>query len=262
MERAIRGWIARGLPPLIVLIAVIASLEAGLRWARVPVYMMPLPSQVLRAMTTDRLELFAALGWTGMAALSGFLASGVLGVAMAIALWASPLLRRAFYPYTIFFQTVPIVVIAPMLLFWVGFGVLPVAVCAFIVSIFPVIANTLAGLLSADPALADLFRLYGAGKLATIWKLRLPWALPGIFTGLRIAAGLAVIGTVVAECLVGQIIGRVGLGVLIVDGIHQSRLDVSFAAVLLASLLGLAMFGAVNAIARITLRRWHAGERE
>lgn len=251
------GWLAGALPPAVVLIAAIAMLEGSLRLARVPSYMMPLPSQVFVAMRRDRAELFWALVWTTLAAVSGFLASAALGILLAIALWASLLVRRAFYPYTIFFQTVPIIAIAPMLLFWLGFGLLPVGVCALIVSIFPVIANTLAGLLSADPALADLFQLYGAGKLAVLWKLRLPWALPGIFTGLRVAAGLAVIGTVVAEFLVGQMIGRVGLGVLIVDGIHQSRLDLAFAAVLLASLLGLAMFGAVNAAAALSLRRWH-----
>ena len=198
-----------------------------------------------------------ALGWTSLAAVGGFIASGVVGVLLAVMLSASPMIRRAIYPYTVFFQTVPIVAIAPMLIFWLGFGLEPVAVCAFIVSVFPVIANTLAGLLSTDAALTDLFRLYGAGGISMMWKLRLPSALPNIFTGLRIAAGLAVIGTVVAEFLVGQMIGKVGLGVLVVDGIHNSHLDIAFAAVLLASLLGLAMFAAVNWAGYMALRRWH-----
>ncbi len=85
--------------------------------------------------------------------------------------------------------------------------------------------------------------------------------MPNLFTGLRVAAGLAVIGAVVAEFLVGQTVGHVGLGVLIVDGSHQSRLDIAFAAILLASGLGLAMFAAVNLAAWLSLRRWHASER-
>ena len=174
---------------------------------------------------------------------------------------SSSLLRRAIYPYTVFFQTVPIVAIAPLLLFWLQSGLLPVAICAFIVSVFPVIANTLAGLLSTDPALVDLFRLYGAGKVPAMWKLRLPSALPNIFTGLRVAAGLAVIGSIVAEFLVGEIVGNVGLGVLVVYGIHQSHLDLAFAAVLLASFLGLLMFAAVNLASWWTLKTWHASER-
>lgn len=255
------GLIARILPPAIVLVAAVALLEVYLRAAGVKSYMMARPSDILWAMGRDRAELLSGLAWTALCALGGFAASVVFGVLIAVVLSTSSLVRRAVYPYTLFFQTVPIVAIAPMLLFWLGAGLLPVIVCAFIVSVFPVIANTLAGLLSTDPALVDLFRLYGAGKLSAMWKLRLPSALPDIFTGLRVAAGLAVIGTIVAEFLVGEIVGKVGLGVLVVDGIHQSRLDVAFAAVLLASLLGLAMFAAVNVASRLSLRNWHASER-
>jgi NitT/TauT family transport system permease protein len=246
------------LPPALVLLAALAALEAYLRLAHVHRYMMPLPSSIGMALLNDTDELLTALGWTALSAVGGFAASAVVGVALAIVLSASSLIRRAFYPYTIFFQTVPIVAIAPMLLFWIGSGPFPVAVCAFIVSVFPVIANTLAGLMSTDPALVDLFRLYGASPLSAMWKLRLPSALPSILTGLRIAAGLAVIGTVVAEFLVGQSMGKVGLGILVVDGIHQAHLDIAFAAVLLASMLGLMIFAAVNTAAWLSLRRWHA----
>ncbi len=123
------------------------------------------------------------------------------------------------------------------------------------------IANTLAGLLSTDPALVDLFRLYGARPVAAMWKLRLPSALPEILTGLRISAGLAVIGTVVAEFFVGEIVRGEGLGVRIVSATKQGEPDLAFAAVLLASLLGLTMFGAVNFVSYFALRRWHASER-
>lgn len=252
------NFLANVLPPAIVLLTATAGLEAYLRIAHVHRYMMPLPSSIGMAMANDADDLLTGLGWTALSAVSGFLASAIVGVLLAIVLSTSPLMRRAFYPYTIFFQTVPIVAIAPMLLFWIGSGPFPVAVCAFVVSVFPVIANTLSGLMSTEPALIDLFRLYGATPLSAMWKLRLPSALPNIFTGLRVAAGLAVIGTVVAEFLVGQSIGKVGLGILVVDGIHQAHLDIAFAAVLLASMLGLAMFGAVNLAAWLSLRHWHA----
>jgi len=260
MKRLGKAFWLGTLPPAAVFVAVVAALEAYIRVAHVHKYMMPLPSAIGLALINETGELLSALGWTALAAVGGFVASGIFGIAAAVVLSASPWVRRALYPYTIFFQTVPIVAIAPMLIFWLGSGLAPVAVCAFIVSVFPVIANTLTGLMSTDPALADLFRLYGAGAISAMWKLRLPSALPNIFTGLRVAAGLAVIGTVVAEFLVGQIIGRVGLGVLVVDGIHQSRLDIAFAAVLLASFLGLAMFAAVNLAGWLSLRRWHASE--
>lgn len=255
-----RDIIRRVLPPVGVFVLAVAVWATWVHLTHAPPWLFPRPIAVLRSFVNDWDKLLPSLGWTALAALAGFIASAIAGVAIAIALSASPLMRRAFYPYTLFFQTVPIVAIAPMLIIWLGVGLEPVAVCAFIVSVFPVIANTLAGLLSADPALADLFRLYGARPVASLWKLRLPSALPNIFTGLRIAAGLAVIGTVVAEFLVGQIVGAVGLGVRVVSAIHESRMDLAFAAVLLASLLGLAMFGTVNVAGHLALRRWHASE--
>jgi NitT/TauT family transport system permease protein len=254
-------FFGRVLPPVIVMIVTVALLEAFLRLAEVKPYMMALPSDIARSMWKDREDLLAGLGWTALAALGGFAASALIGVLAAVLLASSGPLRRAIYPYTVFFQTVPIIAIAPLLLFWFQSGLLPVAICAFIVSVFPVIANTLAGLLSTDPALVDLFRLYGAGKLPAMWKLRLPSALPNIFTGLRVAAGLAVIGSIVAEFFVGEIVGHVGLGVLIVYGIHQSRLDLAFAAVLFSSFLGIVMFALVNAASWWTLKNWHASER-
>ena len=133
---------------------------------------------------------------------------------------------------------------------------------AFIVSVFPVIANAINGLLSTDPALVDLFRLYGARRLDALWKLRLPSALPGLFSGLRVAAGLAVIGTVVAELLVGQIGEGAGLGVAITTAAKYGRTDRMFAGVLLTSLLGLALFAGVNLAGHRLLRRWHASEKE
>jgi len=254
------SFLKRFTPPLAVFAAVVFLWHAYATITHAPAYLLPKPIAVLHSLIANGDQLLPSLGWTALAAVGGFLASAIVGVLIAICLSTSALLRRAFYPYTVFFQTVPIIAIAPMLVIWVGFGIRPVVICAFIVSIFPVIANTLIGLLSTDPALVDLFRLYGARPLATMWKLRLPSALPEILTGLRIAAGLAVIGTVVAEFSVGEIVGAVGLGVRIVSATKQSETDLAFAAVLLASLLGLAMFGAVNLAGHLALRRWHASE--
>ncbi|MCS7034451.1 MAG: ABC transporter permease subunit, partial [Phycisphaerae bacterium] len=140
---------------------------------------------------------------------------------------------------------------------WFGFDADAVIASSFIVSLFPVIANTLSGLRSTDPALRDLFRLYGAGPLATLWKLRLPFALPSILTGLRIAAGLAVIGAIVGEFIVGS-----GLGGLIQVSRQQQKVDKVFAALLLSSLLGIALFAVVDGVSRLALRHWHASEKE
>ncbi|HET6247726.1 MAG TPA: ABC transporter permease [Tepidisphaeraceae bacterium] len=258
-----RSFISRIGPPALMLVVAVAAWEGYLRLAHVPGYIMTPPSDIARTMfdADDRGELLSAFCWTALAASVGFAASTIIGILLAILLSSSSLIRRAIYPYTIFFQTVPIIAIAPMLVLFVGFGFWPVLVCAFIVSVFPVIVNTLVGLLSTEPALRDLFRLYGAGSFATLWKLRLPSALPNILAGLRVASGLAVIGTVVAEFMVGKMIGNgVGLGVIIVTGTAH-RMDKASAAVLLASLLGLGMFAAVNVAGWLALRRWHASEK-
>ena len=247
------------LPPLLVLVLFIALAEAIIVLRGTPRYLLPRPSQVGRAIITDWRDLLASLWITARVTLIGFGASVIAGIVLALVFSSSRLVERAFYPYTIFFQTVPIVAIAPMLLVWCDAGPRPVAICAFIVSVFPVIANALAGLLSTDPALRDLFRLYGAGKLATLWKLKLPSALPNIFTGMRIAAGLAVIGTVVGEFVAGSL-DEQGLGIVITESIKVSRTDKVFAAILAASLLGLLMLLAVNLASWLTLRRWHASE--
>ncbi len=249
-------------PPVIVLVVGTILLELYVRWRDTPIYLVPRPSKVLSTLVEEREYLFAALWSTTKAALIGFVLSAVIGVAIAIVLASSVWVRRAFSPYTVFFQTVPIIAIAPMLSIWFAPGLKAVAACAFIVSVFPVIANTLAGLVATDRALVDLFRLYGAGGWASMFKLRFPSSLPSAFTGLRVAAGLTVIGTVVAEFLVGELGEAQGLGVVIVSASHNGHSDRVFAAVLLASALGLAMFGAVNLVSRLVLSNWYAPARE
>lgn len=249
-------------PPVAVLIVSLVLLELYVRWANTPIYLIPRPSKVLGTLVEERAYLLAALWSTTKAVWIGFAASAVLGVVIAAVLASSVWVRRALSPYTVLFQTIPIIAIAPMLSIWFAPGLKAVAACGFIVSVFPVIANTQAGLLATDPALVDLFRLYGAGRGATMWKLRFPASLPSVFTGLRVAAGLTVIGTVVAEFLVGELGSAQGLGVVIVSASHNGHSDRVFAAVLLASALGLAMYGAVNLAGRLVLSNWYAPARE
>jgi NitT/TauT family transport system permease protein len=242
-------------PALLPLFVVTFFTEFAVRSNWVPSYLVPAPSSVFGAMLESRQELLQAMAKTSSAALVGFGLSTLIGIGIAIFLSSSQAIRRAFYPYAVFFQTVPIIAIAPLLVIWFGYGMRTVVASAFIVSIFPVIANTLTGILSTDPALIDLFRLYGASSPATLFKLRFPAALPQILTGLRVAAGLAVIGAIV-----GEFIGGEGLGSIVDVARTQQRTDKVFAAVLLASVLGLALFGLINLISYLTLRRWHASE--
>lgn len=256
-SRAIRAaW-----PPIVMFLILSISAEIIIRVMKVPAFLLPAPSAVLRAMWTDYPELLANLATTALAATAGFGAAVILGILFAILLSISRLVQRALYPYTVFFQTVPVVAIAPLLVIWIEPGTKSVTICALIVAIFPMIANTLTGLLSADPALRDMFSLYGAGWWSSLLKLRLPSATPNIVTGMRIAAGLAVIGTIVGEFVAGELQGNAGLGVQLLVAQRIGRTDLVFAAILVASLLGLTLFGIVNLAGHLLLRHWHASER-
>ena len=187
----------------------------------------------------------------------GFLLSILVGVVAAIFFSISSFLRRAVYPYAVFFQTVPIIAIAPILVIWFGFGQPTVIASSFIASIFPVIASTLMGLQSTDPHLVDLFSLYGASRKDYLLKLKIPFALPHIFSGLRISAGLAIVGAIV-----GEFIGGGGLGSIVDSARTQQRLDLVFAAAMMSSLLGLVFIGFINYLSWLTLWRWDASEQE
>ncbi len=243
------------LPPLIPFVVITVGIEFLVRSGMVRAYLLPAPSSVFLAIWDNRGELAHAMLKTSASAFLGFVLSTLAGVATAVLLSSSRWVQRAFYPYAVFFQTVPIIAIAPLLVIWFGYGMQTVIASAFVVSIFPVIANTLTGILSTDPALRDLFQLYGASPAVTLFKLRFPAALPQVLTGLRVASGLAVIGAIV-----GEFIGGGGLGSVVDVARTQQRIDKVFAAVLLASVLGLALFGLINLISMLTLRRWHASE--
>ena len=244
------------LPPVIALAAGLALWEILARALRAPAYLVPPPSDVARAAIADAPALLGASAVTFGSALAGFVLSGIVGVLVAIVLSTSRWLERGFYPYALVLQTVPIVAIAPLLVLWLGVGPRAVIASAFIVSVFPVIANALSGLRSVDPALRDLFRLYGAGRLATLWKLELPSATIAIATGLRIACGLAVIGAIVGEFVAGFAEGSPGLGIMVLTSYRQLRTDLLFAAVLCSAALGIALFVAVSGVTSLLLRRW------
>lgn len=249
--------IASLLPPLLPLILSMGLVETAVRLGWAPSYLIPAPSEVIRSLIDDRVELAVAAWTTLSSALAGLLLSFTTGTLFAIVLSSSDLARRAFYPYAVFFQTVPIISIAPLLVIWFGFGQPTVIASAAIVSVFPIIASTLLGLKSTEPALIDLFTLYSASARQMLYRLKIPFALPQIFSGLRIASGLAVVGAIV-----GEFIGGGGLGSVVDSARTQQRIDRVFAAVLISALLGAVLVGAVNLISALTLGSWHTSERK
>jgi NitT/TauT family transport system permease protein len=257
-----RGALGKLLPPLVALALLLGAWELLTRIFEVRAFVLPPPSAIATVALAKRATLLGGILTTGREALSGFVLSAVIGVLSAIVLASSRLVERAFYPYTVFLQTVPIVAIAPLLVVWFGPGFRAVAVAAFIVSVFPVIANTLTGLHSVDPALRDMFRLYGASRTATLLKLTIPSAVPHIVTGLRIASGLAVIGAIVGELVAGFAEDSPGLGILVMSSFKQFETDLLFAAILSSTALGIVMFGAVNFAGARLLGRFQPPEKE
>jgi NitT/TauT family transport system permease protein len=249
-------------PPLLALAIFVGLWETLARVLEVPAYLLPPPSAILSAAAREAGALVAAARVTATAALAGFVLSAIVGVAGGLLLASSRALERALYPYALFLQTVPIVAIAPLLVLWFGAGLRAVAVSAFIVSVFPVVANTLAGVRGVEPALRDLFRLHHASRTATLFKLELPASLPSIFTGLRVASGLAVIGAIVGEFVAVFAEGAAGLGITVLSAYRLMRTDLLFAAVLSAALLGLALFTSVSLAGTWLLRRWHPSAKE
>lgn len=237
--------------PLIPLIVLGVAAEMLSRYGVVAPYILPPPSEIFSSFLTDASEYYNATKETISAALLGLVLAGFSGVLLAVLFSSSKLIEKSLYPYATFFQTVPIVSIAPLLVIWFGFGFRTVVISSFIVSIFPVIANTFAGLRGTDPALLDLFRLYGASRLDVLLKLRLPQAVPQILTGLKVSTGLAMIGAVIGEFIAGG-----GLGGVIDASRTQQRLDKVFAAVLLASFSGLLLLFLLNLISNSILKTW------
>jgi NitT/TauT family transport system permease protein len=255
-----RRWLDALMPPLVSLGVILMTLEAALALAEVPGYLVPRPSAVFGALVRDAAELSLATVRTGQAAFFGLSLSASIGALIAVLLSSHPWIRRAFYPYAVFFQTVPVVAIAPMLVIWFGYGMRAITAAAFIVSVFPIIANTLTGLLSVDAPMRDLFRIYRASRLASLLKLGIPSAVPYFLTGLRIASGLAVIGAIVGEFVADAYQGGGGIGTAVEVAIKEQKTDKVFAAVLMASVLGLTFFAMVNLLSQFAMRRWRIAE--
>lgn len=245
------------LPPLILIASLALIAEGLIRLFAIPPYLFPGPLEVLGALYLHPREIFSALTRTALASMLGLMGSALIGAVFALLLSLNDWLRRAFYPLMVFFQTVPIIAIAPLMVIWVGYGLPSVTLSAFLVSVSPIIANALQGLLSVDSALLDLFRLHRASRFTTLLKLRIPSAVPSYLTGLRIAAGLAVIGAIVGEFVADTYEGGGGIGTLILIALKEQETALVFAAIFGSTLLGLLFFSMVGLLSHLALKWLH-----
>lgn len=242
--------------PILVLALVVLCWDLAVRAFEIPPFVLPSPGSVIATLISDASLLWQSLLVTLTLTFEGFLLAAVGGIALAIAFNQWRLVEYSFYPYAVILQVTPIVAIAPLLLIYLP-QPLAVLACAWIVAFFPVLANTTLGLNSVDHNLFALFELYKASRCQVLWNLKLPSALPQMLAGLRIAGGLSLIGAVVAEIAAGSAGAGSGLAYRIAESGYRLNIPRMFAALLLLSLAGVAIFFALSALSYFALRRWH-----
>lgn len=251
-----RDRFLRLLLPAATLLIGLALWEAVVDLNDIPPYVLPAPTLIAKTLVNDWQSLWASLLVTLGTTVQGLLLAFGGGVALAILFNQSRLVEYSFYPYAVILQVTPVVAIAPLLLVYLPQH-LAVLASAWIVAFFPVLANTTLGLRSVDRNLVDLFELYGASRLQTLLRLKLPAALPYMLGGLKIAGGLALIGAVVAEIAAGSAGAGSGLAYRIAESGYRLDIPRMFAALILLSVAGVAIFAALSLLSYLVLRRWH-----
>ncbi|HET7566965.1 MAG TPA: ABC transporter permease [Gaiellaceae bacterium] len=234
-------------PPLLLLAAAVALWELVVRAAHVQDYLFPAPSAVARSLWDDRSLLASATGVTVREIVLGYLLALAVGVALAVVLHFSAALRRALLPVLVLSQTVPTVVLAPILAILLGFGIGPKLVVVAIVCFFPVVVNAVDGLRSADPELVRMMRTLDGDRLAIFRRVEAPGALPAVFSGARIAATYAAVGAVFGEWAGSSS----GLGFVMLQAQPELATARIFAALVVLSALALALYGLVTLAERL-----------
>jgi putative hydroxymethylpyrimidine transport system permease protein len=240
------------LAPIVVILVLLGAWELAARWdwisnaLNIEDFLVPAPSDIAKSLWEDR-SLLSSNAWVTLKeVLLGFAIAAVAGIGFALLIHLSHTARRAVYPLLVASQTIPIVILAPILVVWFGFGLTPKLVIVALICFFPITVNMLDGLRSVDPELTKMLRSLGAGRLQRLWRAEVPTALPYAFSGARVAITVSVIGAVFAE-YVGS---SEGLGHLINQAQAQLLTARSFAAVVVLSAMAILLFALVSLIER------------
>ena len=255
------GALARvGVPALSVAVF-LAAWELAVRAWQIPAYLLPAPSLVAATLAANFASLMGSW-WFTVRVTFAALALAVAGGVLIAALFAlSRTAERALAPFAVVLQVTPIVAIAPLIMILTDSSLATVLACAWLVAFFPILANTLTGLRSADAHLRDLFALHRASRWQTLRHLLVPAALPAFMTGLRIAGGLTLIGEVGGEFVAGAAGRDTGLASRILEASFRTEIPKMFAALALVAMTGVAIYLGTAALSRLLLRRWHESER-
>lgn len=240
------------LPPAILGLTVLLVWEVVVRWMALPDWLLPTPSHIGNTFLRDIPLLWGHALVTLQTTALGFALALSVGFILAVLIDAFPIVQRAFYPLLVASQTIPIVALAPLLIIGFGFGMLPKVFVVALVVFFPIVINTVDGLRAADRDMLRLLRAMGASYWQITWLLRIPAALPAIFSGLKISVTYSIIGAVLAEWIGSQ----AGLGVYIARSLKSFRTDQVFVAIMATSLLTIGLFLLVTSLER-WLNSWN-----
>ncbi|KPL22981.1 MAG: hypothetical protein AMJ93_05900 [Anaerolineae bacterium SM23_84] len=246
------------LPPLLLTGLFLAAWQCATWLWRIEAYLLPAPSRVVAAGLEARGLLSGHIQQTLRETLIGFGIALLVGLLLAVAIDLSSLLRRALYPLLVVTQTVPIMTIAPLLVIWLGYTIWPKIIVVALVCFFPIVVTSADGLRSADPELLALLQAMGATRSQVFLKVRVPGALPAVFSGVKIAITYSVIGAIIGEWVGAS----KGLGVFILRASNSFRTDWVFAAITMSSMLSIILFLAVAVIERLALPWYYTATRE
>lgn len=248
-------------PPVLVGIASLAAWEWAVQASGIPPYIVPAPTAVVASFAADWQSLLLSLWFTAKITIAAFAMAVIGGVALGIVFTLSRAVERTLWPYAVALQVTPVVSIAPLVIIWVGYERLWLAllILSWLVAFFPMLANTVLGLRSADRGLINLMRLYKTSRWQLLWHVRLPAALPYMLAGVRISSGLALIGAVVAEFVAGSG-SATGIAWRIVESGNMLDIPRTFACIFLLCGFGLLIWQAASWVQWALLHRWHESE--
>ena len=249
--------VARWMLPSLVLVVSLLAWHLYVTLWEVPHYILPGPVLVAQSMVEDWGMLYPALLITGRLTLLALLFAVIGGVTLAVAFTQSKWAEMSFFPYAVILQVTPVVAIAPLLQIYVENAFVAALLCAWIVAFFPILSNTTIGLKSTDHNLEDLFTIYGATRWQRLRYLAAPSALPYFLGGLKIAGGLALIGAVVAEFVIGRAGTGLGLASTLLEASYRFNFGRLYAALIMISCMGVVIFAVMSLISYLALFRWH-----
>jgi ABC-type nitrate/sulfonate/bicarbonate transport system permease component len=251
------SWVQTYLPPVLLLAVFLAVWQCATWLWHIEAYLLPSPSRILSAGIQARGLLSDHVQQTLRETLLGFGLALLSGLALAVAIDLSAWLRRALYPLLVITQTIPMMALAPLLVIWLGYSIWPKVVVVALVCFFPIVVTTADGLQSADPDMLALLQAMGATRHQIFFKVRVPGALPSVFSGVKIAVTYSVIGAIIGEWVGAS----KGLGVFMLRASNSFRTDWVFAAIAISSLLSMLLFFAVAAAERLALPWYYSAAR-